>query len=87
MKLIPMRSKISLLLLTRFLLTAAFLISPALPQTRERTVTPNRAETNIKVADIIKSDVDLITIDALVLRKNTARVVGDLKQEDFQISH
>jgi VWFA-related protein len=86
MKLIPTSAKISLLLLTLFLITAAFLISPALPQTRERIVTPNRAEANVKVADIIKTDVDLITIDALVLRKNTARVVGDLKQEDFLVS-
>jgi hypothetical protein len=61
-------------------------ISPALPQTRERTVGPTRAEANLKVADIIKTDVDLVTIDALVLRKNTARVVGGLKQEDFLVS-
>jgi len=79
-------SKLFLLFITLIFALAGFLISPALPQTRERTVTPNRADANIKVADIIKTDVDLITIDALVLQKNTARVVGGLKQENFLIS-
>lgn len=51
-------------------------------QTRERTVVniPNSP------LEVIKTDVDLITVDALVLQKNTARVVGDLKREDFLIS-
>ena len=84
MKSIPASSR--LLLITLFLTLTAFLISPALPQTRERTVTPSRTTANIKVADIIKTDVDLVTIDALVLQKNTARVVGSLKQEDFLVS-
>ncbi|HJT30207.1 MAG TPA: VWA domain-containing protein [Pyrinomonadaceae bacterium] len=86
MKSIRPSSKLSLLLITLILAVTGFLISPALPQTRERTVTPNRADANIKVADIIKTDVDLVTIDALVLQKNTARVVGGLKQEDFFLS-
>jgi len=86
MKLIPTRSKLSLLFLIIFLVVAAFLISPALPQTRERTVGPTRTEANVKVAEVIKTDVDLVTIDALVLQKNTARVVGDLTQADFLIS-
>lgn len=69
------------------LLPVFFLLrnSPAvIPQTRERTVGPSRAETEIKT-EIIKTDVDLITVDALVLQKNTARVVGDLTQSDFKI--
>jgi VWFA-related protein len=86
MKFIPPSAKLSLLLVTLFLAVAGFLISPALPQTRQRTVTATPSEANIKVADIIKTDVDLITIDALVLQKNTARVVGGLKQEDFLLS-
>ena len=86
MKSIPTSSKLSLLLLTLFLAIGGSFISPALPQTRERTVNPSRTEANIKVADIIKTDVDLVTIDALVLQKNTARVVGSLKQEDFLVS-
>ena len=80
------RSKLSLIFLISFLLVAGFLIPSALTQTRERRVAPSTAEANIKVADIIKTDVDLVTIDALVLRKNTSRVVGSLKQEDFLVS-
>ena len=86
MKSILPGAKLSLLLAALLLVVAGLLISPALPQTRERTVSPNRTEANIKIADIIKTDVDLVTIDALVLQKNTARVVGSLKQEDFLIS-
>ena len=54
-------------------------------QTRERTVGPTRAETQIKT-EIIKTDVDLVNVDVLVLEKNTARVVGDLARDDFTIS-
>ncbi len=86
MKVIPTAIKLSLLLLTSFLIVGGYLISPVVPQTRERTVTTSRAEDRARVADIIKTDVDLVTIDALVLQKNTTRVVGNLKQEDFFIS-
>lgn len=86
MKSILPGAKLSLLLIALVLIVAGLLISPALPQTRERTVGPSRTEAGIKVADIIKTDVDLVTIDALVLQKNTARVVGSLKQEDFLVS-
>src|SRR5262245_21135948 len=51
-------------------------------QTRERSVV-NDPKGNLEV---IKTDVDLVTIDALVLQKNTARVVGDLNRDDFLIS-
>lgn len=86
MKLVPTRSKLSLLFLIVFLMAAAFLISPAIPQTRDRRVAPSRTEANIKVAEVIKTDVDLVTIDALVLQKNTARVIGGLTQADFLVS-
>jgi len=86
MKLIPTSVKVSLLLITLGLFVAGYFISPALTQTRERTVGPSKTEAEIKVAEVIKTDVDLITIDALVLQKNTARVVGNLKQQDFLIS-
>ena len=86
MKFVPTRPKLSLLFLTILLLIAAFLISPALPQTRERTVGPTRAEADVKVAEIIKTDVDLVTVDALVLQKDTARVIGGLTQADFRVS-
>jgi VWFA-related protein len=63
-------------------------------QTRERTVTANNnsdpadnsnrpATSTARPDDVLKVDVDLVTIDALVLQKNTARVVGGLKKEDF----
>lgn len=86
MKSIPTGPKLSLLFVILLLVVAGFLSSPALPQTRERTVAPTQSEANVKVADVIKTDVDLVTIDALVLQKKTARVVGGLKQEDFLVS-
>jgi len=78
----------------RFALALLLLLLPILlnlpptatPQTRERTIGPRRAESEIKPAEIIKTDVDLVNVDALVLRKNTSRVVGDLAREDFIIS-
>jgi Ca-activated chloride channel family protein len=55
------------------------LASPSVAaQTRERKV-------NNSTLEVVKVDVDLVTVDALVLQKDTARVVGDLKREDFQI--
>jgi len=51
-------------------------------QTRERSVTPNQSP---PPAEVIKTDIDLVTIDALVLQKKTARVVGNLKEADFVI--
>ena len=65
----------------------AIFVLPALvvPQTRQRTVGPTRSESDIKT-ETIKTDVDLVTVDALVLQKNTARVVGDLAKDDFVIS-
>jgi VWFA-related protein len=83
MKLVPASAKLSVLLVTFFLMVAGYFV---LSQTRERTVTPSPTEANIKVAEVIKTDVDLVTIDALVLQKNTSRVVGNLKQEDFLVS-
>lgn len=35
--------------------------------------------------EVVKVDVDLVKVDALVLQKNTARIVGGLKKEDFAI--
>ena len=35
--------------------------------------------------EVVKVNVDLVTVDALVLQKNTARVVGGLKKEDFAL--
>ena len=33
--------------------------------------------------EVVKVDIDLVKIDALVLQKNTARIVGGLNKEDF----
>lgn len=53
-------------------------------QTRERTVNGGKKPA-VQPAEVIKVDVDLVTVDALVLQKETARVVGNLKQADFVI--
>lgn len=66
----------------------------AISQSRERRVNSNASEqsTNENLSkpatsrdEVVKVDVDLVTIDALVLQKNTARIVGGLKKEDFLI--
>jgi Ca-activated chloride channel family protein len=66
----------------------------ATSQTRERTVNANLNSGLNGPADpaaarapqeVVKVDVDLVKVDALVLQKDTARIVGDLKKEDFQI--
>jgi len=76
-----------------------FLSFQANSQTRERRVSGNNSEpadspdnssrTSVLPRapdDVLKVDVDLVTIDALVLQKNTARIVGGLKKEDFVLS-
>lgn len=68
----------------------------ATSQTRERTVNANRSSTATngndvgkarepQQAEVVKVDVDLVKVDALVLQKDTARLVGGLKKEDFLI--
>ncbi|PWT95213.1 MAG: hypothetical protein C5B55_01580 [Blastocatellia bacterium] len=79
---VPTWKYLSTLLLLVPLLLLIHNSTRVIPQTRERTVGPTRTEANIKT-DVIRTDVDLVTVDALVLQKNTARVVGDLKQADF----
>lgn len=53
-------------------------------QTRDRTVNLDKRVAS-PTPEVVKVDVDLVTIDALVLQKKTARVVGDLKETDFLI--
>lgn len=66
-----------------------FAFRPVASQTRERTVNANRTseppKTGPQQSDVVKVDVDLVTIDALVLQKETARIVGGLKPENFSI--
>lgn len=94
-----MKTKVPTLLFLLASVTAIFIIlfaastrRPAISQSRERRVNANSSEApsndnanRIPVArdDVVKVDVDLVTIDALVLQKNTARIVGGLKKEDF----
>jgi Ca-activated chloride channel family protein len=52
--------------------------APALPA--------NTGRMPVRPDEVVKVDVDLVTVDALVLQKNTARVVGGLRKEDFVLS-
>lgn len=62
-------------------------------QSRERRASADQSNStndkdpvrNQAPAEIVKVDVDLVTIDALVLEKKTARIIGGLNQKDFQI--
>jgi VWFA-related protein len=58
-------------------------------QSRERTVSTDKSNSEDAgknaAQEVVKVDVDLVTVDALVLEKKTARIVGGLKPEDFQI--
>src|SRR5438046_1742080 len=76
--------------------TFSFLIvtsdRPVTSQSRERRVSSDQSNAGDKDAgkntapqEVVKVDVDLVTVDALVLEKKTARIVGGLKKEDFQI--
>jgi VWFA-related protein len=67
------------LLLSLSLLVNPVALLPAASQTRERAVTQSKG-------DVIKVDVDLVTLDALVIQQKTGRIVGDLKREDFILS-
>jgi VWFA-related protein len=53
-------------------------------QSRERTISSGERPAT-GPAEVVKVDVDLVTVDALVLQKKTARVVGQLKETDFVI--
>jgi VWFA-related protein len=55
------------------------------PQNRPRVVRPKEA-VEVGEEEVIKTDVDLVVLDALVLQKKTGRVVGDLKREDFTLA-
>lgn len=71
-------------------LTLAFALpTTTVPQTRPRTV-GTRQEVAEAIAvgedEVVKTDVDLVVLDALVLQKKTGRVVGDLRREDFALA-
>ena len=74
-----------------FLLSSLPFLYSVKSQTRPRTTGQSTAEPDKTAgagvgAEVLKVDVDLITIDALVLQKQTARVVGDLTKEDFVLA-
>jgi VWFA-related protein len=69
-------------LLLLFLLP--YISSRITSQTRERTVSP-AGRPMAQATEVVKVDVDLVTVDAIVLQKKTARVVGNLKETDFMI--
>ncbi|MGB8507943.1 MAG: VWA domain-containing protein [Pyrinomonadaceae bacterium] len=69
---------LSFTLLALTLISFAPVPPAAAPQTRDRVITKTKDRD-----EVVKVDVDLIVLDALVLQKETGRVVGDLKKEDF----
>jgi Ca-activated chloride channel family protein len=87
----PTLSKYFPLLLVLSLLFISYISPTVAPQTRQRSVginpaMPNRDSVAGIKAEVVKVDVDLVRVEALVLQKNTARVVGNLNQADFVIS-
>jgi VWFA-related protein len=61
------------------LILACVRTTPVLMQSRERRVgrTPD---------EVVKVDVDLVVLDALIMQKKTGRVAGGMKQEDFSLT-
>jgi VWFA-related protein len=64
----------------------------ATSQSRPRTVNP-KEESSVKEEtpargdeEVVKTDIDLVVLDALVLQKKTGRVVGGLKPGDFTLT-
>lgn len=74
------------LALALLVLPLAFVLpkTPA-PQSRPRIVGPKETAIPVSDEEVIKTDIDLVVLDALVLQKKTGRVVGDLKREDFAL--
>jgi VWFA-related protein len=64
---------------------------PVTSQNRERRVAgegqrpANDNDPKTKPTDVVKVDVDLVTLDTLVLEKKTARIVGGLTKDDFAV--
>ena len=86
MKPVPTSAKLSLLLVTLFLMVAGYLISPALTANTRTNRRSQSHRSRRKSSRDNKNRCRPVTIDALVLQKNTSRVVGNLKQENFLVS-
>ena len=82
--LFPRVAKYKYLSLLLLLFLLPYVSSRTNSQTRERAVNSSKKPAEA-ATEVIKFDVDLVTVDALVLQKKTARVVGNLKQTDFVI--
>jgi VWFA-related protein len=67
------------LLLLSLVFTSPARLLPTTSQTRERVAKGAKD-------DVVKVDVDLVVLDALVIQQKTGRIVGDLKQKDFILS-
>lgn len=74
---------LSVLLLPLFFSSSLRVTSQSRPRTVNAGQTSAQTDGDRSAPEIVKVDVDLVTIDALVLQKNTARIVGGLKKEDF----
>jgi VWFA-related protein len=84
-----------LFLVTAIVFAALLFNSPVTSQTPNKNVNatrrgpsgaiqlPPRPKPTPTPDDVVTVDVDLVKIDALVLQKNTARIVGGLNKEDF----
>jgi VWFA-related protein len=80
---------LAFLVVLTLLVSLPFLYS-ANSQTRPRVTGQSSADSDKAAAgvgaEVLKVDVDLVTVDALVLQKQTARVVGDLTKDDFVLA-
>ena len=77
------------IVLALLLLPLAFifpLTPPAAPQSRPRVVVPKDTGPLRGDEEVVKTDVDLVVFDAIVLQKKTGRVVGGLRREDFALT-
>jgi len=83
-RLIPAVTKYKYLYPLLILFLLPYISSRITSQTRERTINSDKKPAT-QPAAAVKVDVDLVTVDALVLQKKTARIVGNLKQTDFVI--
>lgn len=55
------------------------------PAQRPNSDAPSSTPTPMPSAEVLKVDIDLVKVDALVLNKQTATAVGGLNKEDFEI--
>ena len=53
---------------------------PRVARPKEEAAPPRADE------EVVKTEIDLVVLDALVLQKKTGRVAGDLKREDFALT-